>query len=382
MKVLQVHTRYRQPGGEDTVVSAEAELLRSAGHQVVQVQAENPAGALPTAGALVLAPWNPRSADRLARAVEQHRPDVAHVHNTWFALSPSIFPAIRKGEIPVVMTLHNYRLVCSNGLLFRDGHPCEDCVGTHPWHGVVHRCYRDSVAASTVAATTIAVHQARGTWSRQVDLFLALTEFSRGRLVAGGLPADRVIVKPNFTLDPGPRSYPPSTSRTLLFAGRLSREKGVDMLLRAWATADTGPLELVVIGDGPMEKELREAAPSGVRFLGRLSPEALQDQLLRSRALVFPSRAYETQGMVIVEALAAGVPVLASDLGAVPETVTLGPDWLVAPGDLAAWAEGLERLCSDELVDQAGTAARSIYEGRFSPSVGLANLEAAYRRVV
>jgi glycosyltransferase involved in cell wall biosynthesis len=380
MRILQVHTSYRYEGGEDAVVRAEAALLARAGHQVVPYLAENPVGAGPTAAAMLASPWNPAAARRLRAAVRRSRPDVAHVHNTWFALTPSVVAALDDAGVPVVVTLHNYRLLCANASLFRDGRPCEDCVGSHPWHGVRHRCYRDSALSSAAVAATLTLNRALGTWDRHVRLFLALNDFARDRFVAGGLPPGRVRVQPNSAGDPGPRAGPPSGSRTVLFAGRLTPEKGIGVLLEAWRRLGPAGLELVVAGDGPMRAELERRPPPGVRFLGHLDPAAVQGWMLGSRALVFPTWLYEGQPMSVLEAFAAGLPVLASRLGGNAELVgALGDGWLAPSRDPDALAERLAALADDARVDQGGTAARRLYEERFAERHNLRALEAAYR---
>ncbi|HSO55399.1 MAG TPA: glycosyltransferase family 4 protein [Actinomycetes bacterium] len=380
MRILQLHTRYRYEGGEDAVVRAEAALLAQAGHEVIPYVAENPGSAGPAAAAMLASPWNPAAARRLRAAARRARPDGAHVHTTWFALTPSVVAALDGIGVPVVVTLHNYRLLCANASLFRDGRPCQDCVGTHPWHGVQHRCYRDSAVSSTAVAATIAVNRALGTWERHVRLFLALNDFARDRFVAGGLPADRVWVKPNSVGDPGPRAVPPSRSRTVLVAGRLTPEKGVGVLLEAWRRLAPADLELVVAGDGPMRAELERRTPPGVRFLGQLDPAAVQGWMLRSRALVFPTWLYEGQPMSVLEAFAAGLPVLASRLGGNAELVgALGDGWLAPARDPDALAQRLAGLADDLAVDAAGTAARRLYEARFAERHNLRALEAAYR---
>jgi glycosyltransferase involved in cell wall biosynthesis len=380
MRILQVHTRYRYEGGEDAVVRAEAALLARAGHEVVPFLAENPGGAGPTAAAMLASPWNPAAARRLRAAARRARPDVAHVHNTWFALTPSVVAALDGMGVPVVVTLHNYRLLCANASLFRDGRPCQDCVGTHPWHGVQHRCYRGSAVSSAAVAATISLNRALGTWDRHVRLFLALNDFARDRFVAGGLPADRVWVKPNSVADPGGRSGRPSASRTVLFAGRLVPEKGVGVLLEAWRRLAPAGLELVVAGDGPMRAELERRPPPSVRFCGQLEPAAVRDWMLRSRALVFPTWLYEGQPMSVLEAFAAGLPVLASRLGGNAELVGgLGDGWLAPAQDPDALAGRLATLADDALVDRAGAAARRLYEERFAERHNLRALEAAYR---
>jgi glycosyltransferase involved in cell wall biosynthesis len=379
VRILQVHTRYREPGGEDVVVKAEAELLRAAGHEVVQWQAQNPQGTSGAVAALALSPWNFHAARSLGRVATRLRPHVAHVHNTWFAMSPSVLPALRRAGVPVVMTLHNYRLLCANGMLFRDGRPCEDCIGTHPWHGLRHRCYRDSALQSLPAAGTIALHSLLGTWRREVSLFLALNEFSRARFVSGGLPPERIHVKPNFVTDPGSRTVPNSASPSILYVGRLVAEKGVGVLLEAWRRAAVGSLELVIVGDGPMRPALQRLAVPGVRFAGRLPAEEARRRMLAARALVLPSLSYEGQPMAALEALAAGVPVLASDIGGMPELLRpLGSCWLVPPGVEEAWAAALRRLTDARLVEQGGRQARATYEQSFTEASALDALEAAY----
>jgi glycosyltransferase involved in cell wall biosynthesis len=380
LRILQVHTHYREPGGEDVVVRAEAALLRAAGHEVVAYQAENPEHRLPAAAALAGSVWNPLAARAVSRAVKRIRPDVAHVHNTWFTLSPAVVWSLHQAGVPVVMTLHNYRLVCANAELYRDGRPCERCVGSHPWHGVRHRCYRGSALQSVPAAATIAVNRRLGTWRDHVDHFLVPSAFARGMLVRAGLPADRIQVKPNFVEDPSPRRRPASASPTVLFVGRLVAQKGIDVLLDAWRRTGGG-LELAVIGDGPLQAELLDRRVPGVRFEGHLSASAVRDQMLAGRALVFPSRSYEVQPLVVLEALAAGLPVLASDLGGMPELLEpLGPEWLVPAGDPVGWAVALARLDDAERIGEAGARARARYEQAFTPEAAIAALEAAYRQ--
>jgi glycosyltransferase involved in cell wall biosynthesis len=380
VKVLQVHTRYREAGGEDAVVRAEGELLAAAGHDVVPYIVRNPPGAVSATAILAMSPWNPMAARELSNLVERVRPDVAHVHNTWFALSPAAVAALDGAGVPVVVTLHNYRLLCANGQLFRDGHPCQDCVGSHPWHGVQHRCYRGSALLSAPASATIALNRKHRTWERHVAVFLATTEFAKERFVVGGLPAERIWVKPHFVADPGPPTATPSRSRTVLYVGRLSKEKGPDVLIEAIGMLQDCNLEWVFVGTGPEEETLRRRAGPRVRFAGLLTPEQVRDQMRRARALVFPSVCYETFGMSVVEAMATGLPIVASDLGGTPEIVGDRAGRLVPPGDVATWTEALRSLADDQFVDRAGAAARQRWQRRFSPSAALPQLEQAYRR--
>jgi len=381
VRVLQVHTNYREAGGEDAVIAAEAELLRGAGHDVIPWTRENPDSALGAVAALLQAPLNRRAAREVAAAAREANPDVVHVHNTWYATSPAVFGALRDAvAAPIVMTLHNYRLVCANGLLLRDGAPCELCVGAGPWNAVRYGCYRDSRALSIPAAATIAFNRRRRSWSDGVDRFLALTEFARGRLLAGGLPAAKVEVKANFVPDPGPRSSPAANSNQILFVGRITAEKGINTLLRAWEQAAPPGLELVVAGDGPLFAELRARRVAGVTMLGRVERNVVADLMLESRALVFPSEWYEGMPMTLLEAFAAGLPVLGSDLGSMTEMLApLGERWLAPPGTVDVWAQRLTDLRDDSPVVAAGDRARKLWEELYAPEKALPNLEHAYR---
>jgi glycosyltransferase involved in cell wall biosynthesis len=384
VKVLQVHNHYRQAGGEDAVVSAEAALLRSAGHEVFEYEVDNPHGSLTAARTLALSAWNPWAARDVRVFAGIHRPDVAHVHNTWYALSPSVIHALKEAGLPVVMTLHNYRLMCTNGLLFRDGHPCRDCVGTNPWHGVLHRCYRGSAVASAAAATTIAINQARGTWARDVDLLLVLSEFAKSQFVAGGIPNSKLRVKPNFVDDPGPRARPPSESGTLLYVGRLSPEKGVDRLIEMSGALNRAGLKLLIVGDGPMQRALAAGETEVVRLLGPLPADDVARLMVEARALLFPSIWYEGQPVVILQAFAAGLPVLGSDLGGIAELLApLGREWLVeSPLRAESWDMAIAGLLDDDRVDKAGRVARETFEARFHPDAALSLLEVTYRSII
>jgi glycosyltransferase involved in cell wall biosynthesis len=254
-------------------------------------------------------------------------------------------------------------------------------VGSGPWPGLRHACYRGSRLASAAAAATGSLHRRLGTRQQAVDTFCTLTEFARSVFVRAGLPEAKLCVSPNFVPDPGNRPRPPSASPTLLYAGRLSPEKGLRVLLEAWSQTDLSPLELLIVGTGPLAAELQRAAPTGVRFEGSLRAAEVQERMLNARALLLPSIWYEGQPMVVLEALAAGLPVLASDLGGLPESTGLGARWLVPAGDGPELGRRLARLRDNALVDAASRQARERYLERHRPEIALARLEAVYRRI-
>lgn len=383
MRVLQLHTTYRQPGGEDKVAAAEAALLRAHGHEVVQHWRTNPESPWSTVGSLAQAPYNRGAATAVRRIVTAARPDVAHVHNTWFGQSVSVIHALRRLDVPVIATVHNYRFACINGTFFRSGRPCFDCLGRRSASGVVHRCYRNSTALSTMASATVENARRLRTWTHEIDRLIAPSDTVGMALLRAGAPPERVIVKPHFVTDPGPRSTPPSASSDVVFAGRLAPGKGVDVLLEAWRRADTGRMNLLILGDGPLRRPLEAAAPPGVRFLGHLSRESVLRRLLSARALAFPSTWPEPFGLVLIEAMAAGLPVVGTDVGAVRSIVDPVPaDLLATSGDPTGLAIALERVVDPHVVDAAGCAARRRYADRFTPEANLPQLLAIYRSAV
>lgn len=377
LRILHIHTRYRQPGGEDRVVDAERSLLQGAGHTVIPFDASN-SPTLTATGQFVTSGWNPAAAMNLARVVDEHEPDVAHIHNTFFALSPSVIRSVARKGTPVVMTLHNYRMTCIAATLSRNGEPCELCVGANGWAGIRHRCYQDSLLRSSIA--TFAKETTKRTASRYVSGFAVLTDFARDLFIRSGLDPERLIVLPNFADDPGPRTRAAANSRTVLFVGRLSREKGIDRFLEYWKGADPD-LQLVVAGDGPLSAELRSGHPK-IDFRGRLDPEQVSELMLEARALVFPSTWYEGQSLVLLEAMAAGLPIVATDWPPVRDTVGPRAGHFVPVADPRAWESSIQEIMDDAWADRASRASRQRWEINHSPNAGLSRLERLYGRAI
>ena len=368
-KVLLVHNRYQQYGGEDTVVEAEAQLLRDAGHEVdcFLVDNDNIQGTASKLATAALTIYNPRSRAALRERLRKRRPDIVHVHNLFPRLTPSIFDACLDERVPTVMTLHNYRLGCANALLFRDGHPCEDCLSGTAYNAVLHRCYRSSRLGSAIVASMIAYHRHAGTWRDKVSRYIALTEFSRNRLIAAGLPADKVRVKPNFVPDPGRSgALRQGPGEHALFVGRLSVEKGLGTLITAWREID---MPLRILGDGPLREELESAAPGNVTFLGHRDRAQVFDEIDRSAFLVVPSIWYEGFPMTVVEAMAMGKPILASAIGGLQEIVAEGEEGLhFRPGDAADLRRAVQQIRSTSaLITDMGARARARYLRQLSP---------------
>jgi glycosyltransferase involved in cell wall biosynthesis len=316
MNILSVHNSYQTPGGEDQVFAQEADLLRAHGHRVLlyhtsneQVKGKNP---LVLFGNTI---WNQQTHGELLDLMQQEGPDIVHVHNTFPVISPAVYYAANQAGIPVVQTLHNYRMLCPAATLFRDGHVCEDCVGKRvPWPGVVHRCYRDSRLTTAAGAAMLAIHNYKQTWSKTVSAYIALTGFARDKFVQAGFPAEKILVKPNYLpADPGTGE---GKGKYALFVGRLSPEKGIGTLLEAWQEIGN-ELPLQIAGDGPLAPEVERtaAATRSVTWLKWLPRTEILQKMKDASVLILPSTWYEGFPMIIAEAFAVGLPVIASNLG-------------------------------------------------------------------
>jgi glycosyltransferase involved in cell wall biosynthesis len=378
MDILVVHNGYQQRGGEDSVVDAEIELLRDYGHQVESYQRNNgDIGALSwlTLGRQTL--WSGRTVDEVGRMLRLARPDVIHVHNTFPLISPSLYWAAARAGVPVVQTLHNFRLLCPQAMFLRQGKVCEDCMGKVPWRGVLHGCYRESRLQSAVLAGMVTFHRAIHTWDTKVTRYIALNEFCRQKFIEGGLPAQRLVVKPNFVDFPAPEVR---DRAGFLFVGRLSTEKGVDVLVKAAASLDDALVR--VAGTGP--EGFRLAGVAGVTSLGALPGEGIRQEMAGASALILPSIWYENFPRTLVEAFGCGLPVIASRIGALAELVEDGVTGLLfEPDNAKDLAEKMRwaRQHPDEMA-QMGRNARILYEAEFTAERNYQQLMAIYEDAI
>lgn len=373
MKVLLGHNFYRSsaPSGEDTAFRNERDLLRHNGVDVVSYEVFNDridTTSLTRRVKLALdTAWSRETYEAVSRLVKRTRPDIAHFHNTFPQISPSAYAACRDNGVPVVQTLHNFRFICPGGLLLRDGHPCEDCVGTTLMPALRHRCYRSSLPATGALVWMLIRNRLEGTYQTQVNCYIALTEFAAGRLIAGGIPKDRICIKPNFAPDiaePGP-----GNGGYAVFVGRLSAEKGLRTLIAAWEFLREIPLKIV--GDGPLRGELteyvlRKRLP--IQFLGLCARPAVLHAVRHALVQVIPSECYEGFPMVVPEAYACGTPVVCSRIGSLEEIVREGE---TGAGFEAGNAVDLARTVQHLVDDPAGLLrmrehARSEFLARYT----------------
>ncbi len=391
MRIAVFHNRYRIRGGEDRVVDVEMEMLRDAGHEVIPFIVDNrediSGNLVGRIGIGLRAIWNYRMAREVAELARKKKIDVAHVHNFFPLLSPSVHGSLKAHGIPVVQTLHNYRMLCANGCLLRDNKACEECVTKGCLQAIKNGCYRGSRLQSCGWAAMTAIHNRLGSWTRNVDMYIALTEFARDLFVRTGLPREKISIKPNFAQDVGGVEY---RGQGAVFVGRLSREKGVDVLIDAWRRLGSDPQtaasRLVIVGTGPEEAALRAQAAdlSGVRFFGELSQAGVRRAISDASFLVSPSVCHETFGVTVVEAFSLGRPAIVSDSGASAELVEQGRTGLhFRRGDSRALSQACGHLLMNKkLAVEMGANARRNFTDRFTRGTNVRMLEDVYRKAI
>jgi len=389
MNILIVHNTYQQPGGEDLVVAQESRLLEQHGHKISlytrsnhEIDALSFVQRLEFISRMVSANDSKLAVRELLRDI---KPDIVHIHNTFVMVSPSVYEVCQEEGVPVVQTLHNYRLLCPASTFYRDGGICEECVTGGLLRSIQHACYRDSRLMSGAIALMLKTHRSRQTWNRGIDAYVAISSFVKDKFVESGFPADKIHIKPNFVgVDPGERPRPGDYA---LFVGRLSPEKGLSTLLDAWRRLQI-VIPLVIAGDGPLRQRLQaEATRTGlrsVRFTGRLGRDEVYDAMKKAAFLVVPSVWPEPFGLIVAEAFACGTPVLGARVGSIQGMVDDQVTGLhFAPGDPEALAKIVEWAWAHppELAAM-GKASRRVYEDRYTANANYCFLMDIYASAI
>ena len=384
MKILLVHNIYQQSGGEDTVLGLEKEMLLDQGNDIFEYTVDNHTitGIKDKLVTALSVNYSYSAKKNLIKTLLEVRPDVVHVHNFFPLLTPSIYDACIERKVPVVQTLHNYRMMCPGALLMRGGHICEDCIEGSPYQAVIHGCYRESRVASFVLARMVQYHRRHRTWQNKVNRFIALTDFAKNKFIQAGFPENKIIVKPNFTIaDECSVKQSKNNMCCALFVGRISREKGIGTLLKAWKNIS---LHLSIIGDGPLLDEVRMSDIDSIDALGLISSNKVHIKMLQASFLVMPSEWYEGFPMVLVEAYSCGLPVIASRLGGMAEIVEDGVTGLhFEAGNAYDLAEKVRWMAShpDEC-KKMGENARKMYEKKYTAEINYKMLMQIYQDAI
>ncbi len=372
LKILHVHNFYTQPGGEDTVFAAEVAILKERGHNIIEYTDTNARIQQMSPFAVAIQTiWSQPTYNKLYKVLQKEKPDLVHFHNTFPLISPAAYYACRSSKIPVIQSLDNPRLICPAATFYRMGRLCQDCLGkTPPIPGIIHGCYHNSPLQTAVIASMLTFHRCIKTWQKLLDFYLVATEFYKQKFIEGGLPPEKIIVKPHFIQSvPVPRT-PKHKGNYVLFIGRLDPEKGIRALLNAWQKLN---IPLIIRGDGRLKKEslefIQKHQMNSVSIIERLSEIDLTQLIKNARFLIWPSEGYyETFGMVAIECYVQGVPVIGSNIGVMAEIVKDGETGLLfSPGNSADLASKVEWLWNrpEESV-RLGSNARLEYENKYT----------------
>jgi len=389
MKILQVHNRYKQAGGEWTVVTQEQKLL-SEEHQVDTFYVENSKEISGLAGRLKLlyrTHYNSRSKREVFKKIAASEFDIMHVHNFFPVLSPSVFEAARELNVPSVMSLHNFRLIHPNGLMFYNGEPDHRSVKGSAYRCVPDGVYRNSVLQTAVVAHMIEYHRKKKTWSKLPSAFIALSDFSRDLFIEGGLPGERIFIKPNFIEDPlkgqAGQSLEKEKENLFLYVGRISEEKGVEQLTECWLRHKPDA-RLVIAGDGPMKRDLesKTAHSDKIEWLGQISREQILRRLSTAKALLFPTKCYEGQPLILLEAMSMGCPVITSKIGNPQNMIDNGKTGFhYKPGDIADLYDKCRQISENPArALEMGKRARTLYLEKYTPEKNLELLTGIYEK--
>lgn len=381
---MLIHHRYRIRGGEDEAVDREAALLRSAGFNVelLERRSDELKGFKAKLEAARELSYSAAARDEVAAKIASFRPKLVHVHNFFPTFTPSIYDACRAADVPVVQTLHNFRIFCASGLLAREGKPCELCLKGNTLPALRYACYQGSRLGTFALTRMIRRHRAENTWNTKVNAFIALSKFSAQKLAEGGLSPEKIKIKPNFAFAP-PGDALRVPENYALFVGRLSEEKGVHTLLRAWEKLR---IPLWIVGDGPLraEVEAAKAKNPALRVLGAMPPDSVARIMGKASFLVVPSECYENFPLVVAEGFSLSLPVVASRIGALAELVQHERTGLLfEPGNadnLASVAGVLAK--TPNLHAKLSEGARAAYLEKYTPEANLKQLLGIYRSVL
>lgn len=381
MRVLMMHNYYQQAGGEDAVVAEEIALLKRNDVAVELYAKHNDSiNAMPRAQLALDTLWSKKSAAEVSAVIERFKPDVIHSHNTFPLISASAYYAAAKLNIPVVQTLHNFRLFCAQAMFMREGKVCEDCLGKLAWRGVVHGCYRDSKIQSAVVVSMQGLHRMLGTYQHQVTRYIALNQFCSDKFIAAGLPKARMRIKPNFIDLPVLADINAAPRQGGLFVGRLSIEKGLATLAQAASIYPEANIDVVGVGS---EAQLL-INHANIQMLGWQQPAEIYARMHSAAYLIMPSIWYENFPRTLVEAFACGLPVIASRLGAMAELIEDGVTGLLFdPGDAEDLAENLQWADSHpQAMLKMGTQARAEYEAKYTSDINFKQLMEIYNDAI
>lgn len=387
MKILIGHNQYQNFGGEDAVALAEQQLLQDNGHEVIVYSRSNAElkklSFSEKSRFMWYLAWSDQSYRELRKLIRDTKPDIAHFHNIYFMMSPAVYHACKDEGVPVVQSLHNFRPLCANGLFFRNNHVCEDCLNGSLFNAIRHRCYQNSWIISALVVRMLTAHRKMNTWKNKIDAYITATEFTKQKYVLAGISPEKIFIKPNF-IYPSPKTLAADQGYAL-YVGRLSDEKGVEVLIKAWKEIKGYPL--IIAGDGPLMPYLsgfiQNNQLKNVSLLGHVEQDKYENLMLGARMVIIPSVCYENFPRIAAEAMAFGIPVVASRLGSLKEIIEDQKEgFLFEPGNPRALAEAVKSCLEFKEYALMKQRALTKYNQSFSSEVNYSALMAVYHQIL
>ncbi|WP_158513354.1 glycosyltransferase family 4 protein [Exiguobacterium sp. ZWU0009] len=397
MKILMVHNEYKSKGGEDTVLTSEINMLKKMGNEVIlyiesnsNINQNNKIQMVKTGINTI---WSVSSFKKFRKILAELKPDIIHVHNTFPIISPSIYKAAKVQKIPLVQTLHNYRLVCSNGLLLKNGLPCEKCVGKKiPFESLKNRCYKDSLTGTFAINAMQVINKSTGNYNKNVDAYICLTEFAKNIMVRDGFPKEKLFVKPNFLNEDNSKliennlKLSPEKNNNFVFVGRVSKEKGINDILEAFEEIDQSSFSLTIIGDGPEKSILEEKYGNNQNIIwkGWIENEKVKEEIAKNNFLVMGSKWYEGFPMVLLEAMSLGKPVIVPNHAGFPEIVTSETGMLFKPNDIKSLKNTLQIAINQSEFDFQNMSIKSkeIFKLKYTSKQNYSELLEIYQSAI
>jgi len=390
MRILLIHNKYGKFSGEESVLEAQMMLLENQGNEVhiYSRRSEELNGFWAKTNAFFSGFYNYRSVSEIKQLISTFRPEIVHIHNLYPLISPAVLSTIHRFHIPIVMTVHNYRLVCPNGLFFYNGEICERCAGGNEWNCIIKNC-EGSFPKSLGYSLRNFYARKRRLFSSNICRFICLTDFQKEKLMKNGFTREKIFVLPNFLDAKHKEDNPISSKSYIAFSGRVNGQKGFDLIIKAMNFLETEytlnkVLPILTAGQCDSVFISQFKIPESIKFLGTLPKEEMDNYYRNARFLVFTSRSYEGAPIVFLEAMKHHLPVIAPRLGAYPEIIEDGVNGLLfSPGDPVDLADKISSLSSNEdLCFRLGENGYRKLVEKYSPEIHYKQLISIYKQVI
>lgn len=384
-KILMVHNYYQIGGGEHIVFANEKQLLIDRGHTVFEYTRHNDEIKRFRDKLIIplVAIFNLRTYFDVKKILKKENIDVVHCHNTFPLISPAVYYAAKSCNVSVVQTIHNFRFLCANGIFYRNGEICEECVNKTIFASIKYGCYRGSKLGTAVVAIMLQLHRWLGTFDKKVDKYIVLTEFNKKKLSIL-ISKDKITVKPNFSPVEAKTNIGHYNKDNFIFVGRLEESKGIKFILNTWKNKDVRQ-KIVVIGDGPLRQYVKKSSNECefIEYIGPQTHEKTMEYMKHSKALIFASKWYEGFPMVLLEAMSQGIAIITVDIGNAASIVVDSQIGLhYKSNDAQDFINKINFLNEQSVYERLGDSAKQYFSNKYTSTINYEMLINIYKEVM